>query len=203
MRVVRTIGIVLGVALLTSATLFLLGIVASLLGNMGWLHLGEDQPWMPLIGLEYGFLLGIVIGIIVAVKKARNPTAGIVELILKPLLMRIPRIQVYADYACAWIVLALGVLGILRIEVLHPANAVLDAPLLWILLAMLNLLRLHNGYGVRSLKLFCIGANVAVLALEAARFRMFWSVSLIVAVPILAETLFSIIRNNLSAVVDC
>jgi hypothetical protein len=93
-------------------------------------------------------------------------------------------------------------LGILRIEVLHPANAVLDAPLLWILLAMLNLLRLHNGYGVRGLKVFCIGANVAVLALEAVRFRMFGSVSLIVAVPILAETLFSIIRNNLSVVVD-
>jgi hypothetical protein len=96
------------VAVLTSATLFLLGIVASFLGNMGWLHLGEDQPWMPLIGLEYGFPFGILIGVIVAVKKTRNPAAGIVELILKPLLMRIPRIQVYADYACAWIVLALG-----------------------------------------------------------------------------------------------
>jgi hypothetical protein len=165
---------------------------------MGWLHLGEDQPC-----LEYGFPLGILIGVIVAVRKARNPTAGIVELILKPLLMGIPRIQVYADYACAWIVLALGVLGILRIEVLHPANAVLDAPLLWILLAMLNLLRLHNGYGVRGLKVFCIGANVAVLAVEAVRLRMFGSGSLIVAVPILAETLFSIIRNDLSAVVDC
>src|SRR4029077_341958 len=157
LKVVRTVGVVLGVAVLTSATLFLLGIVASFLGNMGWLHLGEDQPWMPLIGLEYGFPFGILIGVIVAVKKTRNPTAGIVELILKPLLMRIPRIQVYADYACAWIVLALGFLGILRIEVLHPANAVLDAPLLWILLAMLNLLRLHNGYGVRGLKVFYIG----------------------------------------------
>src|SRR5579864_2229568 len=86
LKVVKTIGIVLGVAVLTSATLFLVGSVTSLLGNMGWLHLGEDQPC-----LEYGFPLGILIGVIVAVRKARNPTAGIVELILKPLLMRIPR----------------------------------------------------------------------------------------------------------------
>jgi hypothetical protein len=77
------------------------------------------------------------------------------------------------------------------------------APFLWILLAMLNLLRLHNGYGVRGLKVFCIGANVAVLALEAVRFRMFGPVNLVVAVPILVETIFSIVRNNLAPVVDC
>jgi hypothetical protein len=27
-----------------------------------WIHLGEYQPWLPLIGLEYGFPLGIVVG---------------------------------------------------------------------------------------------------------------------------------------------
>ena len=59
--------------MLTSATLLLLGIGASLLGNMGWIHLGEYQPWLPLIGLEYGFLLGIIVGVIVAVKGTSNP----------------------------------------------------------------------------------------------------------------------------------
>ena len=203
MKVIRFVGVVFGVAVLTSITLFLVGLATSLIGNMGWIHLGENQPWLPLAGLEYGFPLGILIGVIVAMKKARNPDAGIKELILKPLVVRISRIQAYADYACAWIVLALGVVGILRIKVLQPADAVLDAPLLWILLAMLNLLRLHNGYRVRGLKVFCIGANVAVLALEAARIRMFGPVNLIVALPILAETLFSLVRNNVAAVVDC
>jgi hypothetical protein len=69
-KVVRRVPIVLGVAVLTSATLFLVGVAASLLGNMGWIHLGEYQPWLPLIGLEYGFPFGIVIGVIVAARKA-------------------------------------------------------------------------------------------------------------------------------------
>jgi len=72
-KIVRKLAIVLGVAVLTSATLLLLGIGASLLGNMGWIHLGEYQPWLPLIGLEYGFLLGIIVGVIVAVKGTSNP----------------------------------------------------------------------------------------------------------------------------------
>jgi hypothetical protein len=71
-KIVRKLAVVLGVAVLTSATLLLLGIGASLLGNMGWIHLGEYQPWLPLIGLEYGLLLGIIIGVIVAVKRTSN-----------------------------------------------------------------------------------------------------------------------------------
>jgi hypothetical protein len=34
--------------------------------------------------------------------------------------------------------------------------------------AMLNLLRLRNGYRVRGLRLFCIGANVTMLAWAGA-----------------------------------
>jgi hypothetical protein len=64
------VGIIaLEVAAGTSLSLFLLGAAASFAGNMGWVHLGEYQPWLPLAGLEYGFLLGIVIGIVVAMKK--------------------------------------------------------------------------------------------------------------------------------------
>jgi hypothetical protein len=65
---------------------------------------------------------------------------------------------------------------------------------------MLNLLRLRNGYGVRGLRVFCIGANVAVFALEAVRFGMFGPFSLIVAVPILAETIFSIVPHDRTAI---
>ena len=102
----------------------------------------------------------------------------------------------FADYACAWIILALGIVRIVITEMWHPPSAVLDTPLLWILLAMLNLLRLGNGYHVKGLRVFCIGANVSVLALEAVRFKMFGSSALIAAVPILGETLFSIIRSS-------
>ena len=73
MKIVRKVGIVLGVAVLTSATLLLLGVATSLSGNMGWIHVGEYQPWLPLIGLEYGFPIGIILGVIVAVRKASNP----------------------------------------------------------------------------------------------------------------------------------
>ena len=52
----------LGVAISTSAILFVIGIALSLMGNAGWIHLGEDQPWMPLIGLIYGFPVGLIIG---------------------------------------------------------------------------------------------------------------------------------------------
>ena len=59
--------------MLTAAALCLLGVAASLLGNMGWIHLGEYQPWLPLIGLEYGFPLGVIVGVVVALKKASEP----------------------------------------------------------------------------------------------------------------------------------
>jgi hypothetical protein len=35
---------------------------------MQLIHLGEYQPWLPIIGLEYGFFLGIVFGVIVGWK---------------------------------------------------------------------------------------------------------------------------------------
>ncbi|MFZ0477749.1 MAG: hypothetical protein WAL71_01275 [Terriglobales bacterium] len=54
-----------GVVLATSATLCLVGIAASEAGNAGWIHLGEYQPWLPIIGLEQGFLFGLVLGAIV------------------------------------------------------------------------------------------------------------------------------------------
>ena len=73
LKVIRNVGVVFGVAVLTSATLFLLGVATSLVGNMGWVPLGEYQPWLPLIGLEYGFPLGIFVGVIVAVRRAATP----------------------------------------------------------------------------------------------------------------------------------
>ena len=104
----------------------------------------------------------------------------------------------YVDYVCAWAIFAMGIVGVLVTEIRHPVHAVLDTPILWILVAMFNLLRLQNGYGVKSLKIFCIGANVAVVALESVRFKMFGPLGLVVALPIACEAIFSIVRSNSS-----
>jgi hypothetical protein len=59
-------GLVIGVctALVTSVALCLLGLAISLFAQ----YLGESQPWLPIAGLEYGFFLGIVLGVIVGWK---------------------------------------------------------------------------------------------------------------------------------------
>jgi len=66
----QKIGIVLyglavgiGTALGTSAACSVIGIATSEIAqSTGWIHLGEYQPWLPIIGLEYGFFLGLIIG---------------------------------------------------------------------------------------------------------------------------------------------
>lgn len=58
-------GLVIGVGttLMASAGLLLLGLALSLLSQYtGWPPLGEYRPWLPIAGLEYGFLLGIPLG---------------------------------------------------------------------------------------------------------------------------------------------
>lgn len=60
--VARGIAAGIGATLLTSAGLFVVGMTLSLMGNAGWIHLGEDQPWLPIAGLEYGFFLGLILG---------------------------------------------------------------------------------------------------------------------------------------------
>ena len=58
-----------GIAVGTSATCLVLGIAVSWFAqSTGWIHLGEYQPWLPIIGMEYGFFLGIVIGAFVCWK---------------------------------------------------------------------------------------------------------------------------------------
>jgi hypothetical protein len=62
-----------GTALGTSAAFLVLGIAISLFAqSTGWIHLGEYQPWLPIIGMEYGFFLGLVIGAFVCWKVWRT-----------------------------------------------------------------------------------------------------------------------------------
>jgi hypothetical protein len=68
----QKIGIIFGIGLIMSAASFLIGVGFALAGNRGLIHLGEYQPWLPLIGLEYGFVVGLVLGVIVWRRKSRQ-----------------------------------------------------------------------------------------------------------------------------------
>jgi len=79
----------------------------------------------------------------------------------------------YLDEACAWLIFLAGVVHIVITEVFHVRGSVLDTGLLYILVAMLNLLRIRNGYAVQRLRIFSIGANVSATMLEVNRWNMF------------------------------
>jgi hypothetical protein len=98
----------------------------------------------------------------------------------------------YIDFALAWIIFTIGVGGIVTTELFHKPFQVLDTPLLWLFVAMFNLLRVRNGPAVKGLTTFCIGANLAMVTLEAVRFKMFGPFALFGALPILCELLFSV-----------
>jgi hypothetical protein len=62
----------------------------------------------------------------------------------------------------------------LAIEILHLRGAILNIPFLWLLVAMLNFLRLRNGYArVPGLMVTCVGANFVALTLETVRWKLF------------------------------
>ena len=98
----------------------------------------------------------------------------------------------YVDQACAWMILLAGVAHILITELAHIPGAVLDPGVMWIFLAMLNLLRIRNGYRVQGLKTCCIGANVATLIIEIVRWKMFGLRGGVLAIVVFCETIFSI-----------
>ena len=76
----------------------------------------------------------------------------------------------YLDCAFAWAILLNAVSFMLAIEILHLRGAILDVPFLWLLVAMLNFLRLRNGYArVPGLMATCVGANFVALTLEIVR----------------------------------
>jgi hypothetical protein len=98
----------------------------------------------------------------------------------------------YADKLCAWLIFGAGILHIVLTDFFHLRGS-LDTALVWVFASMLNLLRIRNGYSVPHLKIFCAGANVSVLMLEAVRWRLFeGSLSLAIFSLFLIETLFTL-----------
>jgi hypothetical protein len=68
--------------------------------------------------------------------------------------------------------------------------------------AMLNLLRIRNGYSVRGLRLFCMGANLMMLALVVALIASIgWQRTManpqvpLIAGLLVAETAFALGKN--------
>ena len=111
----------------------------------------------------------------------------------------------YLDYLCAWAILLTAVSFMLAIEILQLQRAILDIPFLWLLVAMLNFLRLRNGYArVPGLMVTCVGANLVALTMETVRWRLFgggilqaWGLyTFVAAVAFFGETILSIVRKN-------
>src|ERR1700678_4468836 len=100
------------------------------------------------------------------------------------------------DYACAWFIFAIGMIDVVLTEVTHLPCIILDTTLLWLSVAMFNLIRLRNGGSIKGLTIVCISANLAESVFEL--YRMTWSPRpiVVVAVPILCETVFSIVRSR-------
>jgi hypothetical protein len=91
---------------------------------------------------------------------------------------------------------AYGLVTIVMIEIRHPPHGVLDTPILWIFVAMFNLVRIRNDCGILLLKAFCVAANPVVLTAEVVRWKMFGSGALIAGVPVLCQAIFSIVQRR-------
>lgn len=122
----------------------------------------------------------------------------------------------YLDYACVWAIFLSAFVSLVVIAFWHPRGTTLEAPLLWVLVAMMNFLRLRNGYsGTRGLRTYCIAVNLIVLTVKILRFGLFgswifesggfyylltasraWTAYLIVALAAFGETVFSALQKN-------
>jgi hypothetical protein len=67
------------------------------------------------------------------------------------------------DTICAWALFAWAFFSIVTIEIRHPAGAILDTPVLWIVIAILNVLRIRDAQSNRDLRLSCVAVSTIVL----------------------------------------
>lgn len=115
----------------------------------------------------------------------------------------------YLDEICSWLIFLVGMSHLVVTEIYHARGSVLDTGLLYILVAMFNLLRIRNGNTVQRLKVFCLGANLSALILEVVRWNMFgrlspsglaalWSIGLVVL--LLVQLAFSITAIRKSSI---
>ena len=79
------------------------------------------------------------------------------------------------DEACAWLIFLAGVSHIVFLEIYGWQGGVLDTGLLYIFVAMFNLLRIRSRETTRLILAFCLGANFAALILEIVRWSQWMS----------------------------
>ena len=108
------------------------------------------------------------------------------------------------DRACAGTLFLLAVLECWLVPRTYPGRLwIFGTGLALLFTAMLNLLRIRNGYSVRGLRLFCIGANLMMLALVAALIASIgWPRTManpqipLIAGLLVAETAFALGKNS-------
>jgi hypothetical protein len=70
----------------------------------------------------------------------------------------------FFDWLCAWALFVLAIVHCLLVPRTYTGRIwIFGTGLALLFTAMLNVLRLRNGYGTRGLKLFCITADVTML----------------------------------------
>jgi hypothetical protein len=119
----------------------------------------------------------------------------------------------YIDSALAWILLLSATALILYTEIAHPRGAVLDTPFFWLVISMINLVRVRNTHStVPGLRISSIAANLVGATAEIVRFKLFgisalhqwgpqvlltyWAPYTVATVAILGELLFSVVQKS-------
>lgn len=110
----------------------------------------------------------------------------------------------FLDRACAGVLFLLAIVECWLVPRNYTGRIwIFGTGLALLFTAMLNLLRLRNGYGVRGLRLFCIGANVmmsvfviALIASIGGPKTMANPQLLLLQGVLVAETIFSLAKNS-------
>ena len=108
------------------------------------------------------------------------------------------------DWFCAGTLFLLATVDCLLVPRTYPGRIwILGTGIALLFNAMLNVLRIRNGYAVRGLKLFCIGANILMLTFVAALMISIGKPRtlqhpqiMIVATLVIVETKFSLGENS-------
>ncbi|MGC2194382.1 MAG: hypothetical protein WA628_06885 [Terriglobales bacterium] len=107
------------------------------------------------------------------------------------------------DRACAGAIFLLAIVECWLVPRTYPGRLWIFGTGLGLLFtAMLNLLRIRNGYTVRGLRLSCVGANVMMLALVLVLLASIGSAKTkgnpqipLIGALLAAETVFSLAKN--------
>ncbi len=108
------------------------------------------------------------------------------------------------DRACAGAIFLLAIVECWLVPRTYPGRLWIFGTGLGLLFtAMLNLLRIRNGYTVRGLRLSCVGANVMMLALVLVLIASIGSAKTegnpqipLIGALLAAETVFSLAKNS-------